>query len=1077
MLEVGRLRTLLAISEHGGSSGAARALGTPAGDVAGQVTDWERELGLPLLDGDRLTPAGRRLAEHAGRLLGQLEAAESDAAAVAGRASGTLRLGVGADAGRALLGDALATLRSGDLTVHVRQLVDEQVGALGSTLDVVVVGEYGAAVPHRADAAVERRELFTEPLMLAVPTRHRATGASVRLAELTAEAWIGGTGDALVALERAAAGAGFAPRLVAEVGEDALALTLVAAGQGVALVPASAASPVDGARFLTVLDGGLRRTVVAAYRRSAAADPGVRQLLDALAGAARRVAAAVPGVVAAPVPPPAAPPAGPSAGPPSRRPDPLFDPLPDAPRNGRRDPWADRGRADTNGSRPSHNGSDLPSRNGFGTPSGTDLPSRNGSGDLPPRNGTPGPGLPPPGLPTASPDSGPARNGTPGPGLPPPGLDPGQNGSSDRPGRNGTPFGSDTPAFGNDLSGQDLSGFGLPAPGQPTSNPGLPGPGLPGPGPGLPGFGSDRNGVGPDRPGSPELPPPGLPPADRRTGAVSFGPGSDRPAPSDRPGLSDLSGPGDRPGPGDRRGPSDLSGPGDRRGPSDLSGPGDRPGVGDGSGLGRRGEVPGRSVPPDDDSGIAGFASPRRSSRPAPADPLARDTGPARHGIPADLPDRSPGTAGPSDLPSRPAAFGGPADHPNRTGASEPAHDLPAFGEPAPGGRSGRRAAPGGLPAPGESRETGAGHRAADLPPAARSDFGGLPPAGELPGRTAGASAFGNTDGPPRTGETPAFGAGRDEGGFGRSAAADLPGRTPGAPAAPGSRPAPGGLPAPGVPAPGGPPAAGLPAPGLPAPGAERPVRGNSPYRTPPPTSEPSDLPRFGDAPARDAAGPNPYRPDTSGHPIPDPFRATGSEGPNPYRSNGGGQPASRRDSIGGAELFSAPPRNGSDGGHLPPAAGLTSPDPGVRSLASPGTPRRSRAAVRGGDGAEGTLPPAPAGTAEDVRLSIFEDLQSEWFVQQDESKSPSWQMAADDGWRAAAKLAEPTTAGTTTAGLPRRRPQAMAVPGAVGGSSGETPPPSTTHRSPQEVRGRLSSYRDGVRRGRHAERPADEAD
>jgi hypothetical protein len=51
-----------------------------------------------------------------------------------------------------------------------------------------------------------------------------------------------------------------------------------------------------------------------------------------------------------------------------------------------------------------------------------------------------------------------------------------------------------------------------------------------------------------------------------------------------------------------------------------------------------------------------------------------------------------------------------------------------------------------------------------------------------------------------------------------------------------------------------------------------------------------------------------------------------------------------------------------------------------------------------------------------------------------------------------------------------------MAVPGAVGGPSGaDTPPPSTTHRSPQEVRGRLSSYRDGVRRGRHAERPDSE--
>ncbi|HST65207.1 MAG TPA: LysR family transcriptional regulator, partial [Mycobacteriales bacterium] len=378
MLDVGRLRLLLAISEHGGTAGAARALGRPVTEVSTQVTDASQELGLALLDGDRLTPAGRRLAEHGARLLGQLEAAESDAAAVAGRLAGTLRLGVGADAGRALLADALPALRSAapDLSVHVRQLADERVGALGSTLDVVVAGEYGAAVPHRADAAVERRELFTEPLLLAVPTRHRATGASVRLAELAGEAWIGGAGDALVALERAAAGAGFAPRLVAEVGEDALALTLVAAGQGVALVPASATpAPVDGVRFLTVLDGGLRRTVVAAVRRSAVADPGVRRLLEALAAAARRVAAAVPGVSAAAVSSPP-PPSSAAQGAGGRRPDPLLDPLPETPpsaRNGRRDPWADRMRPETNGS--SHGGPGT-SRNGYGGPGET--PGRNG---------------------------------------------------------------------------------------------------------------------------------------------------------------------------------------------------------------------------------------------------------------------------------------------------------------------------------------------------------------------------------------------------------------------------------------------------------------------------------------------------------------------------------------------------------------------------------------------------------------------------------------------------------------------------------------------------------------------------
>jgi hypothetical protein len=370
-----------------------------------------------------------------------------------------------------------------------------------------------------------------------------------------------------------------------------------------------------------------------------------------------------------------------------------------------------------------------------------------------------------------------------------------------------------------------------------------------------------------------------------------------------------------------------------------------------------------------------------------------------------------PGRGGPID----PTGRGGPADP---TGFPGPA-DLPGGG---PSDRP-RRGGPGDLPGrPGDGRN-GPG----DLP--RRGGPGELPTgAGALPAPAGGAGGQGR-----QNGAGPEF---DDLAGLsGLSGFSERPGRTPSETG----------------------PASGRPAGGrgfgnaLPPPGAETPARGTSPYRTPPPTGDAPDF--TPDLPSR--SGPNPYRPDTSSHPAPDPFRANGADpGPNRYR---GSQP--RRDSLGGSELFTAAQRPGAA---LPPGG-----------AGAPG--RRSR--TRGGDGAEGTLPPAPAGAAEDVRLSIFEDLQSEWFVQREAgATAESWQMAADDGWAAAARLAEPTTAGTTTAGLPRRRPQAMVVPGAVGGPAapgGDALPP--THRSPQDVRGRLSSYRDGVRRGRHAQRTADE--
>ncbi|MDG4828469.1 nitrate- and nitrite sensing domain-containing protein [Solwaraspora sp. WMMD1047] len=74
------------------------------------------------------------------------------------------------------------------------------------------------------------------------------------------------------------------------------------------------------------------------------------------------------------------------------------------------------------------------------------------------------------------------------------------------------------------------------------------------------------------------------------------------------------------------------------------------------------------------------------------------------------------------------------------------------------------------------------------------------------------------------------------------------------------------------------------------------------------------------------------------------------------------------------------------------------------------------------------------------------------------------WRTAADEGWARATRAAEPTAAGTTRSGLPKRVPQAQLVPGGV-----ETKARETSRRTPDEVRGLLSAYHRGVQRGRSA--------
>ncbi|MGH3612908.1 MAG: nitrate- and nitrite sensing domain-containing protein [Pseudonocardia sp.] len=80
---------------------------------------------------------------------------------------------------------------------------------------------------------------------------------------------------------------------------------------------------------------------------------------------------------------------------------------------------------------------------------------------------------------------------------------------------------------------------------------------------------------------------------------------------------------------------------------------------------------------------------------------------------------------------------------------------------------------------------------------------------------------------------------------------------------------------------------------------------------------------------------------------------------------------------------------------------------------------------------------------------------------------------AADDGWRASAAVAASDADEITPAGLPKRRPRARLVPGAAGattaeGAAGTTAaPPAAPIRTAETIRGRLSSYQDGIRQGR----------
>ena len=85
MLDVTRLRVLVAVERYGSVTAAARALNYAQPSVSHHLARLEAETGIKLIEragrGIALTAAGRLLAERAAEVIGRLDAAENELAA------------------------------------------------------------------------------------------------------------------------------------------------------------------------------------------------------------------------------------------------------------------------------------------------------------------------------------------------------------------------------------------------------------------------------------------------------------------------------------------------------------------------------------------------------------------------------------------------------------------------------------------------------------------------------------------------------------------------------------------------------------------------------------------------------------------------------------------------------------------------------------------------------------------------------------------------------------------------------------------------------------------------------------
>ncbi|KRC62174.1 LysR family transcriptional regulator [Agromyces sp. Root81] len=333
MLDVRRLRLLVELSDRGTLSAVAEALSYSPSSVSQQLSQLEREAGVPLLVqvGRRvqLTPQAEVLVGHARAVLDRLEEAESEVARSLTAVGGTVRIAVFQSAAHAVVPQALTLLRAEHPALRVEVTEREpDVGLFevsARDFDLVIAEQYpGHTRAHREE--LDRVHLVADAIRLALPphpahssgyTIRRAdeSGASAGVADrisadvharrggrdasrehsLAAAAtmpWVlepEGTASRDWA-EQLCRDAGFEPDVRFETADLMAHIRLIRSGNAVGLLPDLVWAGEAPSVTLVDLPGHPEREVFTSTRLAAAARPAVVACRDALARAAHATA-------------------------------------------------------------------------------------------------------------------------------------------------------------------------------------------------------------------------------------------------------------------------------------------------------------------------------------------------------------------------------------------------------------------------------------------------------------------------------------------------------------------------------------------------------------------------------------------------------------------------------------------------------------------------------------------------------------------------------------------------------------------------------------------------------------------
>ena len=289
MLDLSRLRVLVAVAQEGSVTAAAEALHYAQPSVSHQLAKLEAEVGVPLLQrmgrGIRLTDAGRLLVQRAESILAQVESVHAEMDELAGLRTGRVRLAAFPSALATLVPLTAAHVAAKHPGIDLALIEAEPPDALSALrnndVDVALIFEHGD--PPQADRRdITMTPLFDEPMYIVTPVDRTWDGPETELATFAETRWIAGCERCREHLVAACGQAGFSPVVEFETDDYVAVQALVAVGLGVSLLPGlTLVASRNPAVRLDRIPGMRRQVVAAVYGKPPASQP-AQVLLDAL---------------------------------------------------------------------------------------------------------------------------------------------------------------------------------------------------------------------------------------------------------------------------------------------------------------------------------------------------------------------------------------------------------------------------------------------------------------------------------------------------------------------------------------------------------------------------------------------------------------------------------------------------------------------------------------------------------------------------------------------------------------------------------------------------------------------------